>query len=331
MVQVKTTLQEDFEKIGLPVSEGTMTRLSGVLSEDVDEGEGEYDDSWLDEPKEVVSEDNGEEGGGEDGAVTEGEADALDGPVVTNELFDRIEALPFDTLEAEDFEALLGQLSEKEVPDDDEALVSRAGEIVKKLKEGVAARQRRFKSGSTARKVSFQCPSGQRAVDTGASGGKPQCRPSHIVAGGMGKLNKESRKKTKWARGGKGRMSAMRSGRVEKRRKGMRRESEMSPFAMELMQVTEGVNSFEAGSGLRDEVVGRMVSIIEFLNEEFCDESVAQIYDDAVEGLIESYEHGRLDEDVINDADFIKELNPVIELIVKSFAKVESEDGLGNE
>lgn len=318
-VKVRSTLEEDFEKIGLPLNIDSMLRLSGNLMESEEEP---YDDSWLDEKKDEVTEPA-------DGEQVDESLDPIDGKFVTNELFDRIEALPFDTMEDDDCEELLSKLAEKEIPEDDSAIMERAENVVAMLKEAVAKRQRRFKAGSTARKVTFQCPQGMRAVKTG--GGRPQCRPAHIAAGGMGKLNKESRKKKKWSRGGKGKMSMKKSGRVEKRRMGMRHEDqmEMSPLAMELMSITESVNTTETSS-VRDEVVDRMVSIVSFLDEEFADVAVSEIYNEAIEGLVESYEHGRLDEDVLSDADFIREINPVIELIVKSFEKIE-DGGLGNE
>jgi len=302
MGSVRTTLKEDFDVLGVPIST--------VIGDEPNGQDGDVD-----------------QGGNCDlGEVIEGsEDDPIDGVFVTKELFDRIEALPFDAMEESDYADILSELGEKKIPDGDDALREQAEKVVAMLKEGVASRQRRFKAGSTARKVSFQCPAGQRAVRTGG-GGRPQCRPSHVVAGGMGQLRKEGRKKKKWSRGGKGTMSKVRSVRVDKRRSAMRGEGVISPLAVELMQVSEGISG-DVAPTVRDEIVGRIVSIFEFLNEEFLDASVAQIYEDSISEMIDAYEVGRLDEDVMDESEFISELEPVISLITRSLEKLEEDPG----
>lgn len=302
MVSVRTTLKEDFDVLGVPISTVIGDEPNG---QDGDVGQDDNRDH-----EEVI------EGSGDD---------PIDGVFVTKELFDRIEALPFDAMEESDYADILSELGEKKIPDGDDALREQAERVVVMLKEGVASRQRRFKSGSTARKVSFQCPAGQRAVQTGG-GGRPQCRPSHVVAGGMGQLRKESRKKKKWSRGGKGTMSKVRSARVDKRRSAMRGEGVISPLAVELMQVSEGISG-DVAPTVRDEIVERIVSIFEFLNEEFLDASVAQIYEDSISEMIDAYEVGRLDEDVMDESEFISELEPVISLITRSLEKLEEDQG----
>lgn len=302
MAKVKRTLEEDFAALGVPIE-----TIQGAHS-------GATDDTAVDDTA-------GDEA---DVQVEDVENDPIDGIYVTKELFDRIEALPFDEMEESDYEELLAELAEKELPDGDDDLREQAERVVVTLKEGVANRQRRFKGGSTARKVSFQCPQGQRAVSTG--GGRPQCRPAHIAAGGMGKLRKEGRKKKKWSRGGKGQMSKLKSGRVDKRRGAMRGEEVVSPLAMELMQVSESTND-DMNISVRDEIVERIANIMGFLSEEFMDESVTKIYEDAIEEMVDSYDAGRLDEDVMDENEFIAELEPVISLITKSLEKIEDESG----
>lgn len=309
MAKGRTTLQEDFEALGVPIE--------AVL--------GEQGVSDAEEEDVKDEEDKGAEGEEEE-KTEDQDSDPIDGVYVTKELFDRIGKLPFDAMEEADYEDLLSELSEKKLPDGDDELREQAERVVVMLKEGIASRQRRFKSGSTARKVSFQCPQGQRAVKVGGGGGRPQCRPAHVAAGGMGKLRKESRKKKKWGRGGKGTMSKMRSGRVEKRRTAMRSEGLVSPFARELMQVSEGIQE-EMASSVRDDIIERIVTIFELLNEEFLDASVAQIYEESVDEMLDAYESGRLEEDVMDDNDFIAELEPVISLITKSLEKLEDDSG----
>lgn len=298
MAHLKTTLEEDLALLGM--------------------------ESLLGSTKEEEIPPKAEEKSGEK-LESEEEDDDFKGVYVTKALFDRIENLPVATMEEKDFNAVLEALLEKKIPDGDDALAEQAERVVAMLKEGVADRQRRFKAGSTARKVSFQCPQGTRAMQAG--GGRPQCRPSHIVAGGMGNLNKESRAKKKWSRSGKGTMSKLRSFRAEKRRTGMR-EGLISPLAQELMQVSESVMQKENVT-VRDEIVERIVNIMEFLNEEFCDASVFEIYSEQVESMLDTYEAGRLEEDVMEDEEFIAELSPLLTLITKSVNRLDGD--MGNE
>lgn len=296
---IKTTLEEDFQALNMNISADNSVKMSGIINE-------ELDDTKKDKPEEQNN--NLEE-----------EQDPFDGEFVTNELFDRIEALSLNDLEEEDIQKILDGLANKKIPDGDDDILKRAEVIVAALQEGKATRQRRFKAGSTARRLSFQCPPGMRAVSK--DGGVPICRPSHVVAGGMGKLAKEGRKKKKWRRGGKGVVSQMRSARAEKRRVGLRRENNISPFAEELLQISEDIST--SARSVRDEIIERIVNIIELLNEEFMDEAISDIYTEAVDSVIDTYEAGRLEEDVMNDEEFIAELNPILTIISKSINRLD--------
>lgn len=344
--KVTTSLTEDFEALGLPMDMGDSARMVGIdiLGQETEthppgeapqqaEGENPF-------PK------KGEEGDAKDckkckkgdkeckcekSEDVDGDDanDALDGEYATKELFDRVRALPFENMSEEDHQELIAKLEEKKIPEDDKELQADAVELMKSIEETAAAsRLRRFRQGKTSRKMSFQCPAGRRA-ESGGGSGRPRCVPSHRAAGGMGALNKESRKKKRWGRSGRGAMSALRHGRVEKRRKHLRKEGLMSPLAMELSSVTEGVDT-GAVIGVRDEIIERVVSILEFLNEEFADQSVTAIYNEVVETMIDTYEAGRLDEDVMNEDEFIAELDSALTLITKSVAKLEDGE-LGNE
>jgi hypothetical protein len=297
---MKTTLEEDFTALGINISADNSAKMSGIINEDTDN------------TKKIKPEEK-------DDDLKEGQ-DPFDGEYVTNELFDRIEALQLEDLEEEDIQRILDGLAGKRIPDGDADILERAEKIVVALQEGKATRQRRFKAGSTARKISFQCPPGMRAVSK--DGGVPICRPSHVVAGGMGKLAKEGRKKKKWRRGGKGVVSQMRSARAEKRRVGLRREDNISPFAEELLQISEDVSV--SGPSVRDEIIERIVNIIDLLNEEFMDETISDIYTEAIDSVIDTYEAGRLEEDVMDDDEFIAELNPVLTIISKSINRLDT-------
>ena len=244
-----------------------------------------------------------------------------DGDNVTHELFSRIEKMSLDTLSEEDIQELLNSLKEKTLPDNDESLKLRAEKVVRKLIEASATRIRRFKTGRTSKKASFQCPQGFRAQKS-SKGGRPRCVPSFRAAGGMGALNKQKRKKKKWARTGAGAMSQRKTLRVKKRR-----HENVSPLAIELAALTEG---FDLNNiNIREEVVGRIVNIYTFLNEEFMDDSVTEVYDGILESLLEGFEAGRLDEDVVDDDEFIEQLSGALQVVTKSATKLD-EAALGN-
>lgn len=308
--RMQTTLEEDFQAIGMKIGADNSAKMSGIIKEDKDNHNADK------QKQDDTKQDDLDEG-----------QDPFDGEYVTKELFDRIEALSMDDLEEEDIQKILDGLAEKKIPDNDSDILERAEKIVAVLQEAKATRQRRFKAGSTARKISFQCPPGMRAVSK--DGGVPICRPAHIVAGGMGKLAKEGRKKRKWRRGGKGVVSQMRSVRAEKRRKGLRQEDSISTFAEELLQIAEDVSTGSTRT-VRDEIIERVINIIDLLNEEFMDDDVADIYTEEVNSIIDTYEAGRLEEDVMDDEEFIAELNPILTIISKSINRLD-DGGQGND
>ena len=305
--RMKTTLEEDFQALNISISADNSAKMYGIINEDTDNTE------------KIKSEEK-------DDDLKKGQ-DPFDGEYVTNELFNRIEALQLEDLEEEDIQKILDGLAGKKIPDGDDDILERAEKIIAALQEGKATRQRRFKAGSTARKLSFQCPPGMRAVSK--DGGVPICRPSHVVAGGMGKLAKEGRKKKKWRRGGKGVVSQMRSARAEKRRVGLRQEDTISPFVEELLQISEDISTSGTRS-VRDEIIERIVNIVDLLNEEFMDGTISDIYTEAVNSVIDTYEAGRLEEDVMDDDEFIAELNPILTIISKSINRLDDGE-MGND
>lgn len=326
--KILTTLEEDFKQFGIPLGEACKTEegcSSGDEDEEEDEMDGEDEGSEEEDDEKDDDEEKDESVRGKGKAVSEDD-DPIDGLMVTRELLDKIKGLSIDKMKQEDIEAILEGLADKEIDESDEELMAEARDVVSVLKEGAAGRIRRFKAGSTARKTSFQCPQGFRAVKAGGGKGRPKCVPAHVAAGGMGALNKQSRKKAKWSRSGKGKISSMKSGRVEKRRSAMRSE-DISPFAMELMSLHEDVKA--ADMTVRDEIVDRMASIFSLMSEEFMDHNATAIYEDAVSSVLELQSSGRLDEDVLNESEFLSAIEPAMQLLIRSFARIEDGD-LGN-
>lgn len=291
--KIKTTLTEDMAKLG----------LSGLVSEEVAPTAPER---------------------AEELQLDEGAEDPYDGKFVTTELLERIQGLPFENLTEDDCDELLDGLKEKELPEGDDALSDLAEETVRLVIEKKAERKRRFKAGKMSKKKGFQCPEGFRQ-ESGA-GATPRCVPAHKAAGGMGKLNREARKKTKWGKTGAGVKSTKKSDRWAGRREGV--GESVSPFAAELGAIMEGVD--EQVASVRDDLMERIENIFILLGEEFGDASVSEVYGEALEGLLESYEIGRLDESVMDEDEFVAEVSPLVTMMRKSLAKIMDAEELGN-
>lgn len=252
------------------------------------------------------------------------DVDPLDAPDVNMELFDAIMDLPYDSLTSEDVEEVIEALKGKNLPEDaPDALKERAEEVVDFLvTEGVAKRQRRFKAGSMAKTTVTVCKPGKRKDPKDKTG--KRCIPAAKAAGGKGKLMRSTRKKALWSRGGSGAKSGKKSARFAARREG----SEPNSFAAELLSLVEDTQA-EAHT-LRDELLERILSIFEMLAEEFNSDAVTRVFEENFEKLNASWEAGRLDEDVMDEEDFIAELKPVLTLVHKSLEKIDSEDTSGN-
>lgn len=352
---ITTSLEEDLKGLGISMDEDQIA-LSGVLTE---ESDGDEQDEGCDTPGEKkrskgkgrgeahgdgkgpIGVPVGEKGKGkgedEDEEEEEDEEgkdkkdkkesnDALDGPDVTPELFERIMALPFDNLEVEDVEELLEKLKGKNLPKDNEALKESAEKVVKYLLQEVAAkRQRRFKAGKVSKKKSFQCPPGTRQDPKNPR----RCVRAAKAAGGAGELHKERRKKKLWGRTGAGKKSERKSERVSKRR----HTEEMTPsesFARELGTILE--ERVENTLTVRDELMERIQRIFIMLCEEFENEAVTEVFEEAFEPLVVAWDSGRLDEDVMEVPEFMGMIEPALTLIHKSIDRLDREDRgeLGN-
>jgi hypothetical protein len=60
------------------------------------------------------------------------------------------------------------------------------------------------------------------------------------------------------------------------------------------------------------------------------DEAVTRVFGDAYEAVEASWEAGRLDEDIMDEDEFMAEIKPVLTLIHKSLDRIQGEGGLGN-
>jgi len=337
---VRRTLEEDLKKIGLTdVDVKKQLHLGGVVTESDDskskkcEGKdcekSDEDNSCPEcgtEMEDGVCPECGYEVEYDDEMddTEESRRHPLDSKVVNESMFDAIMDLPFENLEAEDIDAVLNGLKMKVLPNRaHESLKNRASEVVDFLvSEAVAKRTRKAKAGSMAKKAVFQCPPGTRKDPNDPNGRR--CIRAAKAAGGAGKLAKQSRKKAKWMKSGAGKVSSRKSARWAARRG----ESDESLFALELKGLMEDVQS--QNESVRDELLDHIGNIIELLSEEFNDEAVTRVFEDACESLDSSWEAGRLDEDVMDEDEFIAEIKPVLTLIHKSLDRIQGNGGLGN-
>ncbi len=309
-----------------------------TLKEELEElGMGRFIQESEDTPEEDVEEVTTEDSSSESGSESDEESDddtddsevdeEIDGEYVSESLFNRIQNLDLSLLEDEELDALKSSLSEKKIPEDaSDALLESADRVAMDITEAKAKRIRRSGAHSMTKKKSFQCPEGFRQKSTG--GGSPRCVPSHRAVGGSGKVAQERRKKAKWAKSGKGAKSKRLSSKWAQRREGV----EVSPFASKLRELVEGTDTVvDEPIGVRDELVSRVVNIVDLMSEHFADdEAVVDVYNEALEEMLDAYEVGQLDEDVSDDKAFISGLAPVVTLIRESYRNVLEGDTLGN-
>ena len=309
------SLQEDLDALGVKgLDEGAMARiaLGQTMSE---QGPPKKDDPEPDPEEEDDDEEDGED-------YDESVHDAFDGPFVTPALFDRIMALPFDSLEEDQIELVIEGLKTKRVPRNIDGIAERATLVAQRLvDEAVAKRVRRARAHSMSKKASFQCPPGMRKDPKDPSG--KRCIRAMQAAGGAGKLAKIKRKSKKWAKSGAGAKSKRISARWADRRPG----AQTSEFAVELEHLL--YESQDRMENVRSEILGRIDNIVDLLVQEFDDESVLAVFNEAVEPISASYEAGRLDEDVMDADAFLAEIKPVMAIISKSLDRLERSD-LGN-
>lgn len=308
------SLTEELAALGVPgLTEDNMARiaLGPALSEQAKPKKGEDEE----EPEDEEPEDDEEE-------YDESKHDPFNGPFVTKALFDRILALPFDSLDEEQVEKVIAGLKVKKVPKNVDGIAEQAELVARKLMdEAIAKRTRRSRAHSMSKKASYQCPPGMRKDPNDPSG--KRCVRSVKAAGGAGALAKIKRKSKKWSKSGAGKKSK----KISKRWAERRPEKQNSEFAVELEHLLS--ENQERVEDVRAEILGRIDNIVEMIVDEFDDAAVLAVFNEAIEPIAASYEAGRLDEDVMNVDTFLAEIRPVMTIISKSLDRIERSD-LGN-
>ena len=289
------TLQEDLNSLGIGgLSEDVMASVAlGVpLAEKAcaRDMDDEEDDDEEDED-------------GED--YEESKHDPMDGPFVTHTLFDRIMALPFERLDEEDIERVIEGLKTKRIPRNIPGIQERAEEVASDLLERVKTI---IKAGKRARINVSNSPEAKKL--------RRERRLTYKK-----KKTKINRRARITARKAPGKRAALKTAMAHQRM------GDSQSFAVELEHILH--EHEERDMGVRDEILIRLNRIIDLVAEEFNDEAVVEVFEEAVESLSASYAAGRLDEDVMDADAFLTELRPIMALVSKSLDRLDTV-GSGN-
>jgi hypothetical protein len=318
---VETTLEQDLRSLGLSSSVQDQMVLAGVatLGESVlDGGVQRMDRGVMMESTEAVASD-----------------DPIDGPVVTRELFNRMAALPFERMSADDCDALLEELKAKDLPEGDDALRARAEEVVGLILRHRSALEEasmmRYGKGSM-RKIRVKKHLGAKA------------RKEHMAAKKYRRTHKTQIRKSMKKMERKAILQKVRMLRAKKSNKAlggikpMRKlmgvgsrgpisslaASAESEIARDLRSVLS--ESRVQAHGVRAEVVERLNAIFALISEMYASEDVNAVLEEAFAPVVDRASAGSLTEDTLDDAEFVSVLTPCLNLVTKVMESVETGD-----
>lgn len=287
-----TTLEEDFKALGIGVDQDAIHAQATQTIEDAVVGIGIKGHGG-----DGITEDG--DGDGKD--ITEDGDDPIDGKLVTRELLSRIVNLPLDQMEEADFDALLGELKTKELPEGDEELAALAEAVVEQLVEGRMQRIRQAKGGFKKKAVAgFQVTGGKiKRIATGERILKARKRKKHMRgAGGV--------KAKRWAR--------TKGMRATKRLAG--RKTIGSDLATDLSSlVSESIVGGEYAPFMK-----RIGGIFSLLDEQFLDESVLEVLESTWDNFSK-----QITEDT-GEEDFLEAVKPVLIVIKRCLEEIEVVD-----
>jgi hypothetical protein len=278
-------------------------------------------------------------------ALDEG-ADPIDGPVVTHELFSRIAALPFERMGAEDVDALLEGLKEKDLPEGDERLAARAQEIVEMLLRVKGnldeAMGSRFAAGTTRKKRYHKATGAvalamkmasrkRRRTSAGRKSAKLQLKKSHLgrikqlMLKRAAKLGLKPKSHPKSAAGlfKAAHKSTGGSQGSAKRSWGTVASSSDSEIALDLRSV---LSESRVQSGIRAEVVERLNNIFALMSEMYASDEVDAVLEEALTPVVERATAGTLTEDTLNEDEFVAALAPCLNVVTRVMESIESGD-----
>jgi hypothetical protein len=264
--------------------------------------------------------------------------DPIDGPVVTRELFNRIAALPFESMSVEDVDALLEELGKKDLPEGDAALTARAQEVVEmllrtkgKLEEGMAFRTFGAKSGKMVTKHR----------QTGTAGRKARLQAKKYRRTHKSQIKRATKKmqaKSWFKRVQKLRAAKMGSKTDKIAAKPIRKllgagkrgpvsgfgslgASADSEIANDLRSVR---HESRVQAGIRAEIVERLNNIFALMSEMYDSTEVDAVLEEALIPVIERANAGTLVEDALNEDEFVATLAPCFNLVTRVMEAIEN-------
>ena len=297
----------------------------GVLNLDDLDGSGDAFGSFVgnDEPDAPVDL-------GTPQVLGEGAPDPVGGNRLTMGHLDRINALDFEPLEEGDVEELINELAEMEIDENDmpmrEAAKATAERLIaekaaKSMGESASKIVKKYRAGKMSKMRTRLCKPGYRKDPKDPSGRR--CIPAAKAAGGKGKLIRGARIKSKWAESGRSNPSQRKSERLSK----LRGEEFAPTFAEELAAIMEGAGEVVEPT-VRDDIVEHIGNILWLLECEYADDAVSEVFSNAYGPLLDNWDAGRLDEDVVDEAEFKASIEPLMNLISKSLDRLDDQGNL---
>lgn len=241
----------------------------------------------------------------------------IDGPIVTEEMLRRFAALPFGVMEDSDFDAVIADLKSKTLPADASPELRKLAEDTAVALLEAARKKKKIKKAlqKSAKRTIMACTDPDKHWDP---------KKKACVAK-TGKYIVKRRVKTREA--GRGIQATHTSQRQRKKKaKGIVSGDERFADRLDMLLRESRGSAPRAESGIRDEILERIDRIFGLIDEEFMDESVADVLLRAMEDLDEKAEAGVLAEDAMSEEDFIAALAPALKLIRASFDKIHEQD-----
>lgn len=246
--------------------------------------------------------------------------DPFEGPTLSEELLERMEALDYEAADPETLDELLAAIGDKQVP---EALEKRLATVLDEMKKvrilGGKVTRVTVRRGSKAMREKRK-----RRLEYKRHKAKIKIRVKKRMrkAGAKIKASKTARKRKSLFGKLKGlvRKAGKKLGGLVKKVKGkMGLGGGLSKSESKLARELDALLSESRGGeiGLRDEMVGRLGDCLMLLDWILEDEDVTECFVEAYEPIAEAYCSGTLMEGRVDDAEFQKQIAPVARLIGK--------------
>jgi hypothetical protein len=250
-------------------------------------------------------------------APVEGQDDPFEGPVLSEELLERMEALDLGSADLDTLDELLAAIGDKQVP---EALEERLTKVLDEMKKvrieaGKVTRvnvRRGSKAMRDRRKRRMEYKRNKASI-------KIQRKKRSRTAGAKIKAGKTERKHKSMSGALKkvARVSSKKLGGLNKKAKGkstglVRGESKLARALDALL-----AESRTTDATIRDEIVGRLGDCLVLIDWIIDEEEIAERFVEAYEPLVDAYAAGSLVEAKLDDAAFQAQIAPVVRMIGK--------------